>query len=97
MIKCFQLINGQDIIGDVEVDQHGIHIKDPAAIHLVPSQTGSSSFGVALMPFVPYAESNKVLLRDDKVLLEFEPTTDLRNNYNRMFGSGIEIANIMPK
>jgi hypothetical protein len=96
MIKCFQLINGQDIMGEVTQDQHGIHIKDPAAIHLVPQQNGTS-YGVALMPFVPYAEFNKVTLRDDKVMLEFEPSADLRNNYSRMFGSGIEIANVMPK
>lgn len=96
MIKCYQLMNGQDIIGDVEVDQHGVHIKAPAAIHIVPSQNGGSSFGIALMPFVPYADGNKIKINQDKIMIEYEPTVELRNNYNRMFGSGIEIANVMP-
>lgn len=97
MIKCFQLINGQDIIGDaVSDDEKTVTLKDPAAIHLVPQQN-NTSFGVALMPFTPYAEFNKVTLHKDKIMLEFEPSGDLRNNYSRMFGSGIEIANVMPK
>lgn len=96
MIKCFQLINGQDIIGEViSEDAKEIKIKDPAAIHLVPNQN-NSSYGVALMPYAPYAEFNKVILRSDKVMLEFDPSTDLRNNYSKMFGAGIEIANVMP-
>jgi hypothetical protein len=96
MIKCFQLINGQDIIGDANFNGEEYTIKDPAAIHLVPQQNGNS-FGVALMPFVPYAEFNTIILNKDKVMLHFDPSSDLRNNYSRMFGSGIEIANVMPK
>lgn len=96
MIKCFQLINGQDIMGEVTSNGDEFTIKDPAAIHLVPQQSGNS-FGVALMPFVPYAEFNKVKLKADKIMLEYEPTVDLRNNYSKMFGSGIEIANTMPR
>jgi hypothetical protein len=96
MIKCFQLINGQDVMGEATEQDSEWIIKDPAAIHLVPQQNGTS-YGVALMPFIPYAEFNKINLRKDKIMVEFEPSGDLRNNYSRMFGSGIEIANVMPK
>lgn len=95
MIKCFQLINGQDIIGEVTEDETKYFVRDPAAIHLVPNQN-NTSYGVALMPYTPYAEFNKITLSKDKVMLEFDPSTDLRNNYSKMFGSGIEIANVMP-
>jgi hypothetical protein len=94
MIKCLQLMNGQDIIGEVEVSQHGVNVKKPAAIHLVPQQDGSS-FGIALLPFVPFADG-ALLIREDKIMIEYEPTVDLRNNYSKMFGTGIQIANIMP-
>ena len=95
MIKCFQLINGQDIIGEVTENDTTYIIRDPAAIHLVPNQN-NTSYGVALMPYAPYAEFNKITLNKDKVMLEFDPSADLRNNYSKMFGSGIEIANVMP-
>jgi hypothetical protein len=29
-------------------------------------------------------------------MLEFDATVDLANNYSKMFGSGIQIANVMP-
>ena len=95
MIKCFQLLNGQDIIGEVKADGESITIKDPAAIHLVPNQN-NTSYGVALMPYIPYAEFNEVTLMKDKIMATFEPSVDLRNNYSKMFGAGIQIANIMP-
>jgi nitrogenase subunit NifH len=94
MIKCIQLVNGHDIIGDIE--EHGPHyiVKEPAAIHLVPQQ--GTSFGVGLIPFMPYSESNKIAVVKDKVVIEFEPSIEMRNNYSKLFGAGIQIANVMP-
>jgi hypothetical protein len=96
-VKCFQLFNGQDIMGDVSSIEDGkITIRNPAAIHLVPSETQRGQFGVALMPFSPYAEFNKVELFYDKVVMQFDPSVDLLNNYSKLFGSGIQISNVMP-
>lgn len=97
MIKCYQLMNGQDIIGEVVEDGNEITLRNPAAIHMVPSQSGGTSFGIALMPYAPYAEFNKITIFKDKVSIVFDPTTELRNNYSKLFGSGIEIANVMPR
>lgn len=97
MIKCYQLMNGQDIIGEVTENESDITMRNPAAIHLVPSQSGGTTFGIALMPYAPYAEFSKITIFKDKISIEFEPTVELRNNYNKMFGSGIEIANVMPR
>jgi hypothetical protein len=91
-------MNGQDLIGEVVSENaNEIVMRNPAAIHLVPSQSGGNSFGIALMPYAPYAEFNKITILNDKVSIKFDPTVELRNNYNKMFGSGIEIANVMPK
>ena len=95
MIKCFQLSNGHDIICDAEEDQHGINIKDPAAIHVIP-QGQSNSFGVGLIPFLPFADGT-IKLSKDKVVLEYEPSVEMRNNYSKLFGAGIQIANVMPR
>ena len=98
MINCYQLMNGQDIIGEVVSEDAGeIEVRNPAAIHMVPSQSGGNQFGIALMPFLPYAEFSKIKIQKDKVAIVFEPAVDLRNNYNKLFGSGIEIANVMPR
>lgn len=96
-IMCYQLMNGQDIIGEVTESEDAIVLRNPAAIHLVPAQNGGNQFGIALMPYAPYAEFNKIKVFKDKISIEFEPTVELRNNYSKMFGSGIEIANVMPR
>ncbi len=98
-IMCYQLMNGQDIIGDVSAGatSNEMIMRNPAAIHLVPSQNGNNQFGIALMPYAPYAEFNKITIKMDRISVEFEPTVELRNNYSKMFGSGIEIANSMPR
>lgn len=95
-VKCYQLLSGQDIMGDVTEDGDNIIIREPAAIHMVPSQTNQGQFGIALMPYAPYAEFNKIILKRHAVTLEFDPAVDLLNNYSKLFGSGIQISNIMP-
>jgi hypothetical protein len=97
MIKCIQLVNGHDLIGDIEEQGSNYIVKDPAAIHMVPSQNGNGQFGIGLIPFMPFSETNKISVVKDKVVIEFEPSIEMRNNYSKMFGSGIEIANVMPR
>jgi hypothetical protein len=95
MIKILQLVTAQEIIGEVTEQDNAYSVKDPATIHLVPQGQGSS-FGVGLIPFMPYV-NGAVIINKDKVVIEAEPTVEMRNNYNKMFGSGIQIANVMPK
>lgn len=95
-VKCYQLMSGQDIMGDVSDNGDTITIRQPAAIHMVPSQTQQGQFGIALMPYAPYAEFNKITLNKHAITAEFDPAVDLLNNYNKLFGSGIQIANVMP-
>lgn len=94
MIKILQLVTAQEIIGEVTEQDNSYTVKDPATIHLVPQGQGSS-FGVGLIPFMPYVDG-KITVNKDKVVVEAEPTVEMRNNYNKMFGSGIQIANVMP-
>lgn len=99
MIKCIQLVNGHDLIGDMEKDVTGDYyiVKDPAAVHMMPSQTGNGQFSIGLIPFMPFSETNRITITRDKIVIEFEPSIEMRNNYSKMFGSGIEIANVMPR
>ena len=50
-----------------------------------------------MIPIMPYAEFSKITVKKAQIAIELEPTMELRNNYNKMFGSGIQIANQMPK
>ena len=93
-ITILKLITGEELIGDViEAHHHanGIdyEIKDVAIVQMVPTQTG---VGLSLFPFAPYTEDKTHIFRSNHVMLSMQPGVDLINNYNRMFGSGIQIA-----
>ena len=95
MIKVLQLVTAQEIIGEVEIKDAHYVVKEPATVHMVPQNNGTT-FGIGLVPFMPYVDG-KVEISKDKVVITAEPTVEMRNNYSKMFGSGIEIANVMPR
>lgn len=105
MIKCFQLTNGQDIMGDCVGSDSTVNfmtgdefvMKNPAGIHMVPSQNKEGQFGIALIPFLPFAEDEKIMIKKDKIMISYAPTVELQNNYSKLFGAGIQIANVIPR
>ena len=87
-IKVFKLISGEELIGKVEVTGMGYTIEAPATILMQQTKDG---VGLALMPYMPYTEG-KVKLFSQCIATEGEPSKKMVNEYNRLFGSGIEIA-----
>lgn len=88
MIKVFKLINGEELISKVEIAGHGYVLKDPAAIVIQQTEKG---VGVGLAPYMPYALS-EITLNTTAVVSEASPNLNMENEYNRIFGSGIQIA-----
>jgi hypothetical protein len=88
MIKVFKLINGEEIIAKTEVTGLGYTLSDPAAIVIQQTEKG---VGVGLAPYMPYAESN-ITLNATAIATEGIPSKNMANEYNRIFGSGIEVV-----
>ncbi len=88
MIKVFKLINGEELIAKVETSTNGYLLKDPAAIVIQQTEKG---VGVGLAPYMPYALS-QITLNNTAVVSEASPNLNMENEYNRIFGSGIQIA-----
>ena len=90
-IQILKLITGEELIGKIVVqDDAGIVIDNPANIHMAPTQ--DSRMQLYLIPYAPYAEKDQFTLKQQHVIMQYEPNTDLLNKYNSMFGSGIQIA-----
>ena len=87
-IKVFKLISGEELIGKAEVTALGYYVDAPATILMQQTKDG---VGLALMPYMPYTEG-KVRLFSQCIATEATPSTKMINEYNRLFGSGIEIA-----
>lgn len=88
MIKVFKLLNGEEIIAKTKQVDLGYQLSDPAAIVIQPTEKG---VGVALAPYMPYAES-EITLYATAIGTEGTPSKNMENEYNRIFGSGIEVV-----
>lgn len=97
-VQCLKLVSGEEIIGDVisAPSEYVLKIKNPASIHVVPSQGGAMS--VAMMPWLSYAEQYDFTISKENILvMPFNPSVEFLNRYNQIFGSGIQIANVVPQ
>ena len=89
-LKCIRLVNGEDIIGELDNETDDtITIINAGSVALVPTQNG---VGMSIYPFAPYAEESNFTFKKQHIVTTFEPGKDLRNNYSKVFGSGIQIA-----
>lgn len=91
-IVCLKLQSGEEVIGKL-FEKNGVAfvLQDVASIVMMPGSL-QGQVGLGLMPFLPYADEKKFSFNREHVMVEFAPGTDMLNNYNRMFGSGIQIA-----
>lgn len=88
-IKVFKMINGEELIAEIfNVYADYIELKAPAQIVMQQTKEG---VGVALAPYMPYATGN-IELQKHAIASSGIPDVKMENEYNRLFGSGIEIA-----
>jgi len=96
-VKLVTLKTNHTLIGQVDcVDDTTIIIKEPVQVFMQPSKEGMQmGFG----PFLDYSQEHKtgIKLSMNDVLCIVTPIIDLENQYNQIFGSGIQIANAIPK
>jgi hypothetical protein len=97
MIKLVTFKTNQTIMGDV-VSLGGdlITIKKPVQVASQVTKDGP------MIGFIPYLEyslefETGITLQSTDILTINSPVRELENQYNQMFGSGIQIASTIPK
>ena len=94
-IKLFHLINGEEIVGEVQDSSNETHtIKNPCIIGIVPTQTGQVTLN--MQPWLLFSDTKSVTLKDAHVLFTTGVDIKILNKYNEIFGSGIVIAHQSP-
>ena len=88
-IKVWMLISGEELIGEFfnNFADH-IEVKSPAIILM---QQTPSGIQMGMMPSMPYADGNIKIFKH-AIAKEATPSDKMINEYNRLYGSGIEIA-----
>lgn len=84
------------IMGKVEKDNNKITIKEPVQVVMQPTKEGPM---MAFAPFLDYSNEFKtgISISVEDVLCITTPVVELENQYNQVFGSGIQIASSIPK
>ena len=99
-IKLITLKTNHTLMGTVEESDKVsfITIKEPVQVVNVPPRTPNEQPGIAFMPFLEFSKEFKTGIKiDTKDILSITtPVLELENQYNQVFGSGIQIATSLP-
>ena len=88
-ITVFKIVSGEELIGEVfNPLGDSVYIKNPAVVIMQRTESG---MGVALMPYLPYCDG-PVNFYKAAIVAEGEPSQNMVNEYNRIFGAGIQVA-----
>ena len=94
-IKCITFKTQQTILCDLEyTDDYNLRVKTPVQVISIPPQSSQETGGIGFAPYLPYSEEFDVgiTIKQEDVFCITTPVTDLANQYNKMFGSGIQIV-----
>lgn len=99
-LKLLTFKTNHTILGDVtdKPENAFVTVEKPVQVVSVPPSAQNPNGGVAFMPFLEYSEEFKTGIRVERadILTTTTPVRDLENQYNQIFGSGIQIASAIP-
>jgi len=97
-VKLITFKTSQTVMADVDNDKASmtVTIKKPVQVIVQPTKEGPM---MGFAPFLDYAEefASGIELNKADVLCVTTPSRELENQYNQVFGSGIQIASAIPK
>lgn len=93
-IKCLTFKTNQTIMGDITDNGETITVVEPVQVISVPQRSANEAPSLAFSPFLEYTEEFKSGIEFNRtdILTITEPVVELRNQYNTIFGTGIQIA-----
>jgi hypothetical protein len=86
-VRVFKLVNGDDIVGDVQQVSTPETVTIKNAAKFVFTQQG-----IGMMPFFPFSKSDTVSIKTTHVLCDGDVDEDVYNAWSAQFGSGIVLG-----
>lgn len=95
-VEIIKLMSGEEIIGDVIniSNSSTVTIKKPCVLQMVPSRNNPEQPMMALFPYAAYTENHSISVDKAHVLWSERPIKELYNQYNSVFGTGIQLAGV---
>jgi len=91
MIKILKLVTGEEIIGELNYTETKIEVTRPCAVMLISSKSTPDQHSMALIPYAGYAKDHTITVDQRAVIWEAELEDSVYNQYQSIFGSGIQI------
>jgi hypothetical protein len=92
-IQGIKLVTGEEVIADISVSLQGqLQLKNPVQLRMVPPKVAGAPPQMGFVPFPTFSqqkEGETILVEPLHVVYNYTPATDISDNYNQMFGSGI--------
>ena len=92
-IQGIKLVTGEEVIADISVTQQGqLQLKNPVQLRMVPPKVAGAPPQMGFVPFPTFSQQKEgeiILVEPLHVVYNYTPATDISDNYNQMFGSGI--------
>jgi hypothetical protein len=94
MVKILKFMSGEEVVGQITKSPDGslINMKKPCAIMLIGSKSSPDQHSMALIPYAAYTKDHEIDIDSSHVMWEAELADDVLNQYNALFGSGIQIV-----
>ena len=90
-VMAYKMISGEEIMAEVvEAESSVIRLKNPAMI--IFQDDGMGKLSMRFAPLAPYAKNNEVSMQTSAIAFMIEVDRKLEKEYNRIFGTGIQIA-----
>ena len=95
-VKLITFKTNQTLIGSVIENDvfETVTIRVPVQVVVVPPRSQTDQGGIAFSPYLEYSNEFKTGIKINKsdILCINTPVVELENQYNQIFGSGIQIA-----
>ncbi len=94
-LKLITFKTNHTILGKTELKDSHVIVKEPVQVVMQPTKEGPM---MGFAPFLEYCEEfgTGIELDTNDILCITTPVIDLQNQYNKVFGSGIQIASMIP-
>lgn len=90
-IKLIRLQTGEDLIADVVGEGDTLTLENPCMVYIRQNPT-STAASIGITKWMPYSDSKQFTIDSKWVVVITDPAQDLKNEYNKAFGSGIVVA-----
>ena len=92
-VKLLRLTTGEDIVAEVTYsDDVTTSISKPFVLIPMAQNPGSSTeTKLYFSPFIPFAENEEMILKEENIITVNEPKTEIKDNYLQYVGAIVPV------